>query len=72
MESEKQHLIHVLSEKYPGSIFLSAYKGINLNSLFDKLLSIISQEFVETQINIPVGIQMLIKLLISFMKKLIS
>jgi GTPase len=54
-KEDRQDLIDELKIKYPGSIFISAQTGINLNSLFDKLLSMISKEFVETEIKIPVG-----------------
>jgi GTP-binding protein HflX len=53
-EGEKEHLLIHLKEKYPGSIFLSAQKGINLNSLFDRIISIAGEELIETEINIPV------------------
>jgi len=51
---DKEHLILLLKDKYPGSVFLSAQKGINLNSLFDRVYSIISDELIETEIKIPV------------------
>lgn len=50
-----QDLIHDMKEKYPGSIFISAQKGINLNSLYDKLQNLVSEELVEAEIKIPVN-----------------
>lgn len=51
---EKQHLIPHINEKYPGSIFLSAQKGINLGSLFEKIIAVIGEELIETEVRIPV------------------
>ena len=50
-----QDLIHDMKEKYPGSVFISAKKGINLNSLFERLLKLVIEELVEAEIKIPAG-----------------
>ena len=50
-----QDLIHDLKEKYPGSVFISAKKGINLNSLFERLLKLVIEELVIAEIKIPAG-----------------
>ena len=48
-----KEIIHELKMKYPGSIFISAQKGINLNSLFDRIFSIVSGELIVAEIKIP-------------------
>ena len=55
-EIDKQHLVADLRHKHPGAIFISAEKGINLNSLFEKIFEIINVELTETEIKIPTSI----------------
>jgi GTP-binding protein HflX len=50
-----EDLIYDMKEKFPGSIFISAQKGINLNSLYERLFSLISEELVDAEIKIPVN-----------------
>src|SRR5439155_7867634 len=50
---DKQHLVSDLRHKHPDAIFISAEKGINLNSLFEKIFEIINIELTETEIKIP-------------------
>ena len=52
-EYDKQDLVPALMHKYPQAIFISAEKGINLYSLFDKIFDIINIELTETEIIIP-------------------
>ncbi|MCI0450384.1 MAG: GTPase HflX [Chlorobi bacterium] len=53
VESEKEHIIPDLKQKFPNSVFISASKGINLGSLYDKIYEIISSSIEEIEIKIP-------------------
>lgn len=53
-EEGRQHLINNLRISYPEAVFISAYKGINLNSLEEKIIEVINRELSETEIKIPV------------------
>lgn len=53
-DSERQHLIEDLRIRYPEAVFISAYKGINLNALEEKIIEVINKELSETEIKIPV------------------
>jgi len=55
-EISQEDLINDLRNKYTDAIFISAAKGINLSSLFEKVFAIINKELVETEINVPVSI----------------
>lgn len=49
----KQDIITVLKLKYPEAIFISAEKGMNLNSLYEKIFNFIEDELVEVELKIP-------------------
>lgn len=53
VESGKQEIISALKNKYPDSVFISAHKGINLSSLFDKVIDVMNSETEEVEIKIP-------------------
>ncbi len=53
-DDDRQHLINNLRISYPEAVFISAYKGINLNSLEEKIIEVINRELSETEIKIPV------------------
>jgi len=55
-EISQEDLINDLRNKYTDAIFISAAKGINLSSLFEKVFAIINKELLETEINVPVSI----------------
>ena len=46
-------VISHLKIKYPGSVFISASKGLNLNKLDEMILRIIDEQLLETEIKIP-------------------
>ncbi|MGH2575897.1 MAG: GTPase HflX [Ignavibacteria bacterium] len=48
-------IISNLKIHFPDAVFISAEKGINLNSLNKKIFEIISKELIETEIKIPVA-----------------
>lgn len=50
---DQQHLIGDLKFRYANSVFISAAKGINLNSLFNKVFENVSREMVIEEIKIP-------------------
>lgn len=55
LSKEKMNdIINHLKLKYPGSVFISASKGINLNKLNDKIVQIIDEQLSEIEIKIPV------------------
>ncbi len=51
---ERQHLIDDLRIRNTDAVFISASKGINLNSLEEKIIEVINKELSETEIRIPV------------------
>jgi GTPase len=53
IEENKQEIISDLKLTYPNSVFISAAKGINLNSLYNKIFDIVSSEMVIEEIKIP-------------------
>jgi 50S ribosomal subunit-associated GTPase HflX len=44
-----------LKIKYPNSVFISAEKGINLNSLHDKIFEMMDEEIETVEVKIPAG-----------------
>jgi GTP-binding protein HflX len=52
MEDDKQGFISGLRQKYPDSVFISAFKGINLGTLFDKIIEKISSGIDEIEVKI--------------------
>ncbi len=53
LEDHKQEIMADLKTRYPNSVFISAAKGINLNSLYNKIFDIVSKEMVIEEIKIP-------------------
>lgn len=53
VEENKHELMHTLREKFSDSVFISAFKGINLSSLFDKIIELMHAEIEELEIRIP-------------------
>lgn len=53
VEDNKQELVSLLKKEYPESVFISAYKGINLGSLFDRIIDTMKTEIEEIEIKIP-------------------
>lgn len=53
VDDNKQELISALKQRYPNSVFISAYKGINMGSLFDKIIDEMKNEIDEVEIKIP-------------------
>jgi GTP-binding protein HflX len=53
LNEHKQEIISSLKGKYPDSVFISAYKGINLGALFDKIIDMMHAEIEELEIRIP-------------------
>jgi GTP-binding protein HflX len=53
VDDNKQEHIVSLRKKYPNSVFISAYKGINMGSLFDKIIDMMHNEIEEMEIKIP-------------------
>ncbi len=49
----KQVLITALKQRYPNSVFISAFKGINMGSLFDKIIDMMRSEIEEVEVKIP-------------------
>jgi len=49
----KQELITALKQRYTDSVFISAFKGINMGSLFDKIIDMMRSEIEEVEIKIP-------------------
>ena len=49
---DKQGFISGLRQKYPDSVFISAFKGINLGTLFDKIIEKISSGIDEIEVKI--------------------
>jgi len=49
---DKKHLFSQIQTSYPGAIFISAEKGINLNSLFDRVLEILINDLQEAEFKI--------------------
>ncbi|HMQ81094.1 MAG TPA: GTPase HflX [Ignavibacteria bacterium] len=55
VDDNKQELISALKQRYPNSVFISAFKGINMGSLFDKIIDEMKNEIDEVEIKIPAG-----------------
>lgn len=53
LDENKQELIPALKQRYPNSVFISAFKGINMGSLFDKIIDEMKNEIDEVEIKIP-------------------
>lgn len=53
VEDNKQELISALKQRYPNSVFISAFKGINMGSLFDKIIDMMRSEIEEVEVKIP-------------------
>ena len=51
--SDKKEFLNMLQAKYPDAIFISAQKGINLNSLYDKIFSLVEGSLVTEEFSIP-------------------
>lgn len=52
IEDDKQGIIAELRRKYPDSVFISAFKGINLGTLFNKVIEKISSGIDEIEVKI--------------------
>jgi GTPase len=52
VEENKQELVPVLKKEYPDSVFISAYKGINLSALFDKIIDLMKSDIEEIEVKI--------------------
>lgn len=50
---KRRDTISALQTKYPQAIFISAQKGINLNSLYEKVFEFIEGDLVEFELKIP-------------------
>lgn len=55
VRTDKQALIAGLKKTYPTSVFISAYKGINMGSLFDKIIDMMHEEIEQIEVKIPAG-----------------
>lgn len=55
VDDNKQEHILALKQRYPNSVFISAFKGINMGSLFDKIIDEMKNEIDEVEIKIPAG-----------------
>lgn len=53
IEADKQDIMADLRGRFDSSVFISAAKGINLKSLFNKLFELVSSEMVVEEIKIP-------------------
>lgn len=53
IEENKQDLMAGLKMRYENSVFISAAKGINLNSLYNKIFDMVSSDMVIEEIKIP-------------------
>ncbi len=53
-QEDRQSMINELKSRYPEGVFISAYKGINLGALEEKIIEVINKELSETELNIPV------------------
>lgn len=53
IEEDKQDVMSTLRMRYENSVFISAAKGINLNSLYIKLFDLVSSEMIIEEIKIP-------------------
>lgn len=53
VEENKQELISALRHTYPNAVFISAFKGLNMGSLFDKIIDMMTSEIEEIEIKIP-------------------
>ncbi|PWN08149.1 GTPase HflX [Rhodohalobacter mucosus] len=51
---EPEKLIE-LKKEYPGAVFVSAYRGIGLNRLLERLEGIIEEDYVEFAYNVPMS-----------------
>lgn len=51
---EPEKLIE-LKKEYPGAVFVSAYRGIGLNRLLDRLENIIEEDYVKFAYNVPMS-----------------
>lgn len=54
-DESSRELLVMLRKRYPGSVFISAEKGINLGKLEEKISEVIEKELDETEIKIPIG-----------------
>jgi GTP-binding protein HflX len=52
VSDDKQDLMRALKKTYPNSVFISAYKGINMGSLFDKIITMMHEEIEEIEVKI--------------------
>lgn len=50
----KEGLLAEMKNQYPDGVFISAEKGINLNSLEQKIINVINSELIEAEIKIPI------------------
>ncbi len=53
VDDNKAEHIAILKQKYPNSVFISAFKGINMGSLFDKIIDMMHSEIEEMEVKIP-------------------
>jgi GTP-binding protein HflX len=53
-EDEKGAVLSELRKRYPEAVFISAQKGINLSALEEKIIDVINEELLETEIKIPI------------------
>ncbi|MCC6866159.1 MAG: GTPase HflX [Ignavibacteria bacterium] len=53
VEVNNHDIIPGLREKYPECVFISAFKGINLSSLFDKIIDLMHAEIETLEVKIP-------------------
>lgn len=53
IDEEKQNIINKLYKEFSNSVFISAYKGINLSSLYELIIENIKSKIAEFEIKIP-------------------
>lgn len=53
LEKNKQEIISALKQRYSDSVFISAFKGINMGSLYDKIIDMMKSEIDEVEVKIP-------------------
>lgn len=53
-KEHRQQLMNDLRLRFPGGVFISAQKGINLNALEEVIVEVINKELAETEIRIPI------------------
>ncbi len=56
-------MLHVIAEKYPKCVFISAARGINISGLKQEVLALLENEFVEEQLRVSQEHQRLISYL---------